>query len=380
MPTVLLAAALLSAAAPAQARNDEGCPWCGREAAADHGPMPLLASDSAAFAAADPGSDWRFLETEHFRIASALGPSRLGAGDLERLGPDLERLRQRFPELPKRPRRLDPWLRLHWYGMRLEDFYRRFQDLLAVTDADFPERRGDGPFMGDGRYLGEREKFEVILHEDRGSHFLVTEAATGVRVTDSMRWHSRAPHKMVLSVPAVDSDLRRDRWLLPHLVHNLSHNLLAAYKHFSYDPPVWIDEGLAHAMEREIEPESWTREGEEGTYRERGRSRPWAEEARRLARRPDRPTLAALMRRHTIGELSPDEHVLCWSLARFLIEEQPAGLAAFLGGVKGQLDERGYPSGKDLPGLQRRLMREIWDWSPNDLDAAWQAWVAGGAD
>jgi len=178
-------------------------------------------------------------------------------------------------------------------------------------------------------------------------------------------------------VPAVDSDLRQDRWLLPHLVHNLSHCFLAAYKHFSYDPPTWIDEGLAHAMEREVEPSSWTREGEEGTFQERGRSQPWDGEALKLVKKDKASSLAALMRKHTIGELKTADHVSCWSITRFLIERHPEQLAAFLGGIKGQLDERGYPSGKDLAGLQRRLLREHWDWSAIDLDAAWRDWMTG---
>ncbi len=384
----LLLALLLTLPLTAQRGKPDLCPWCPESEAeglaalgvVGHGPMPLLSTDSESFRATYDESDWRFVETTHFRIASSLGAATLGTKDLKRMGGDIERLRAAFPDLPKRVRKLDPWLRLHWTAMRLEDFYARFQDLLGVTDADFPESRGDGPFMGDGRYLGEKEKFEVYLHESHGTHFRLTEASNGVRVTDSMRWHHRDPHKLVLSVPAVDGDLRQDRWLLPHLIHNLSHCFLAAYKHFSYDPPVWIDEGLAHAMEREVEPASWTREGEEGTYQEASRSKPWDEEARKLVRKAKAPSLPVLMRRHTIGELSTAEHVTCWSLARFLIDRHPEPFAAWLGGIKGQLDERGYPSGKDLPGLQRKLFRELWDWTPVSLDAAWREWVKGAEE
>jgi hypothetical protein len=376
---------LLLLAAPAAARSGEDpCPWCEEGEPATlgvvgHGPMPLLGADSAAFRAAYEESEWLLLETTHFRIVSDLGASRLSAKDAKRIEADLERLRAAFPDLPKRVTKLDPWLRLHWIGLRLEDFYARFQGLLGVTDADFPESRGAGPFMGDGRYLGEKEKFEVYLHQSRGTHQRLTGENNGVRVEGSMRWHSRAPHKLIVSVPAHDADLRQDRWLLPHLAHNLSHAFLAAYKHFSYDPPVWLDEGLAHAMEREIEPDSWTREGEEGTFQDGGRSKPWDDAARKLARDPDSPSLSSLLAKHTIGELARDEHVVCWAAVRFLIDHHGEAFAAFLGGVKGQLDARGYPSGKDLPALQRRLLRELWDWSPPDLDAAWRAAATGEA-
>jgi len=49
--------------------------------------------------------------------------------------------------------------------------------------------------------------------------------------------------------------------------------------------------------------------------------------------------------------------------------------AAFLGGVKGQLDAQGYPSGSDLPGLQRTLLKDLFGWTPADFDAAWTEWA-----
>lgn len=39
-------------------------------------------------------------------------------------------------------------------------------------------------------------------------------------------------------------------------------------------------------------------------------------------------------------------------------------------------DENQMPTGRDLVGLQRRLLRELWDWTPAQLDEAWREWVA----
>ena len=68
----------------------------------------------------------------------------------------------------------------------------------------------------------------------------------------------------MVSIPAEDPGLRLDRWLRGHSVHLTSHLLFCAYKHFSYDPPIWMDEGLAHALEREVEPASTTIDTDEG--------------------------------------------------------------------------------------------------------------------
>jgi hypothetical protein len=70
-------------------------------------------------------------------------------------------------------------------------------------------------------------------------------------------------------------------------------------------------------------------------------------------------------------------NVTAWSITRFLIEEHREGYAELGGALEGQLDDRGYPSGKDLSSLQRRVLREEWDWNPIDLERAWLAWVTG---
>ena len=76
-------------------------------------------------------------------------------------------------------------------------------------------------------------------------------------------------------VPAVEADDTGGVGLLPHTVHVMSHLFLCAYKHFSYDPPAWLDEGLAHAMEREVNPKSTTIDGDEGSGPHRGGHEDW---------------------------------------------------------------------------------------------------------
>lgn len=376
-PTPTLGAAL----AP---DDDAPCPWCkddpellARLGALSHGPMPIGETTSEEIARELPsGEGWRFLETPHFRFASSLGPQSLTAKMRAELEPFLAELRAACPDLDPRPRKLDPWLRLHLLALRAEAFYERFQRLLGVTDADFPaERRIDEPYMGAGPFLGERDKFELVWHARRATHQMFTLDQMGVDVTDALRWHFGSAHKMLASIPAEDSDLRSDEWLFPHSAHLMAHLFLCAYKHFSYAPPVWLDEGLAHALERELNPVSTTIDGDEGGGPHRGDHQDWSGRDVRLAKKDDATPLAVLMHAKSFTDMSLDDHVTAWSIARFLIEEHPEGLARFLGGLKGQLDEDGNPTGANLVDLQRRLLQEIWSWTPDDLDAAWRAWL-----
>jgi hypothetical protein len=383
---VLLTALIVTAAAAAEPQKSKlaTCPWCKDDpelmAAAGvvtHGPMPMGPATSAEFVEELPASQWIFLETAHIRWASSLPEQRIDLDQRERVEAELARLRELLPAVPKEARKLDPWLRLHLIAMKGEDLYTRFQAVIRVTDADFPaERRKDKPFMGAGVYLGEKDKFEVSLHANRATHQLFTRSFSGAQVTNALRWHFPGLHKMHASLPCEDPDLRQDRWLFPHIGHNLSHLFFSAYKHFSYDPPLWLDEGLALCLEKEIDPRSTTNEGEEGSFRDATYPADWSDAVRKMLARGRSKPFAELMYLKEVGALDRDALFTVWSMVRFLIDTQPEGLAALCGGVKGQLDEQGSPTGKDLPGLQRRLLKEILGSTPQSLGEVWRAWAS----
>jgi hypothetical protein len=382
---------LLTALAPWQSKPlqskkgsaDAVCPWCKNDPAlmkaagvVSHGPIAIAHKGSADIAATLPASQWVFLETAHLRWGSSLGEDVVDLRDRERVDAELARLRAALPSIPVKPKRLDPWLRLHLMAMKGEDFYTRFQKLLRVTDDDFPEsRQNDKPYMGNGRFLGEKDKYEVVVHVTRANHVAFTESFSGVAVHDSFRWHFKDLQKLLVSVPAEDPDLREDRWLFPHVVHNLAHACFCGYKHFSFDPPPWLDEGLAQALEKEIEPESRTSEGEEGSLRDNKTPEDFAAAALKLVASGKQKRLAELMNAKDFGSLGVDGSVCAWSMVRFLIDEHGDAFAKFLGGIKGQLNAEGYPTGAELPALERNLLKELWNWSPADFDTAWAAWV-----
>ena len=114
---VLLALALPLAA---QAKDKERCPYCKEDPALmaaagvlSHAPGAIADKGGEELVAKYPVSRWLFLETAHLRFASALGDSAIEARDRERVEAELARLRVALPSVPTKPRRLDPWLRLH---------------------------------------------------------------------------------------------------------------------------------------------------------------------------------------------------------------------------------------------------------------------------
>lgn len=375
----------LAVAAPttSQKPKPDVCPWCKGDAEAmakagvvSHGPVPIATWTSDQLVSRLPASQWIVLETAHLRFASSLPAIEVELADQARVQAELDRLRAVLPNVPAKVKKLDPWLRLHLIAMKSEEFHARFQKLIGVTDADFPEsRQHDKPYMGDGKFLGEKDKFEIVLHANRATHNLFTKDFCGAEVTGALRWHFPKVHKMLASIPCEDPDLKKDKTLYPHVVHNLSHLFFCAYKHFSYDPPTWIDEGIALAMEKEIDPRAATNEGEEGSFVDRVAPPNWGEEVRKMIGRGRQKSLAELMYVKETGAMDPDALYTSWSMTRFLIEEHPEKLATILGGLKGQLDANGIPTGDDLPGLQRRLFKDVGGWTPQSFDEQWKAWA-----
>ena len=376
----LLAAASFS---PQSKAPNEVCPWCkndpvlmAKAGVLSHGPIPIGPKGSADIVANYSATQWVFLETAHLRWASSLGTCTVDLKDKPRVEAELARLRVLLPSVPEKVKKLDPWLRLHLFALRGEDLYVRFQGLLRVTDADFPaQRQPSGPYMGNGRFLGEADKFEVVIHNVRATHVPFTQSFTGAGVTDAVRWHFRDLHKMIVSVPAEEPDLRQDRWLFPHIAHNLSHLFFCAYKHFNYDPPIWLDEGLAHALEKEIVPESNTTDGEEGSLHDKTGPEDWGKAARAIEVSGKDRSLADLLHAKEFGELDMPANIMAWSKVRFLLDTQPEKFAQFLGLVKGQLDAKGVPNGEKLDDLQRQALRDLWGWSPAEFDVAWKVWL-----
>jgi hypothetical protein len=322
---------------------------------------------------------WNYLETKHFRIASSLKKMKLSVKDRKRMAPELEKLAEFLPDIGSRPPSLTSKEYLILIGIRLESLYAQFQKIVQVEDSDFPssraEQAGEGPYMGDGPYLGEREKFEVVLHINRNEHIEFIEMQRGIKMNDTVRWHCRNPSKLIVSMPCVDGDLREDRWLWPHLAHNTTHMLFEGFKFFAYDPPLWLAEGLALYIEKNIEPESWTRDGDEGVFFEPARSKDWSKDILKLVKQKKSVGMPSLMMAQRPADLNRAANVTAWSITSFLLQEHADNYATLIGTIKGQLDEQGYPTDYKINKVQREELKRLWGWTPMSMEKAWIEWL-----
>lgn len=323
--------------------------------------------------------DIKWIETAHFRIGFALGPYKVKLEEKKKFLAELTKLEKSFPKkVTPETTLLDPWLRLHLYAQRCEEIYARFVQIVDGSSATFADGSGQytGPYMGEGPYLGMREKYEILIVPNEAAHvdFLLENA--GLRIRNTQRWHFVDTGAITVSMHAQQGNLRSDAGLHGHVAFNLAHNLYDGLNHYSYDTPVWLHEGLAHFMEREIDPKNNSFDGGEGAVADMTTKANWKPEVMKLIASNEAPRMAELMALKNFGELKLPHHFTTWSMVDFLVTTKPKEFGAFLFAIKKNYDAKGIPTGSNLPDWHRKQFKEVLGWSYAEFDQAWRDWVA----
>jgi hypothetical protein len=384
----LLVAALLAAPARAQRPVPEVCPWCENDpqrldaaGLVSHGPFPFAGKTTKEVQEHVSYARILWLESRHHRIGSLLEEYTVPERDVKFVRAELTELKEFFPKIDVRLRRIDPWLRLHLYALRSEKFYRTFLDLVGLEDDDFPDGTtpyllGTGAkYMGEGRYLGEKEKFEIYLAETLAQYRDVVGGFFGLGTRKPQRWNLVQWDALWFGLWAQEPNLNSDMAVYCCLVHNLAHNYLDGFKHYSYDLPVWLTEGLGHWAQRQVHPAYVNYDTIEGSAPFKQNGEGWPAEVRRILQRGRAANLADLGRRHSFAELDQDDHLVVWSKIDFLIATDRSRFGRFLDRLKGRLDEEGLALSAGLVDEQRRALQEIYGWTLHGFEEAWKAYV-----
>lgn len=136
-----------------------------------YGPFPFAGKTNEEVNAAIVTTNYIWIEVAHHRIGMDLPSYTVPISESPRIREELTELSKVLPGINPKTKFIDPWLRLHLYGLRAEKFYLKFQELLGVTDASFPGERPNN-YMGEGPFLGEKGKFEVLITERVENHGL----------------------------------------------------------------------------------------------------------------------------------------------------------------------------------------------------------------
>lgn len=345
------------------------------------GGFPFGAADTDAVEELLPTARLLWAETEHFRLGFGLGDYKIPGKDRSRIEAELQEIRVVLPDLNVRMRSLDPWLRLYLTARRLEKLWDRFLDLIQVEETAFPQQPGayiiGTRFMGIGPYMGMADKHEVLIVASQPQHVAFLTKNFGLPMTHTQRWHVIDRGALTVSIHAQQDGMRIDEALQAHIAFNVGQNLLDGYKHYAYDLPVWLREGVSHALEREVTPNFNSFDGSEGVAPMQSRKSDWDSEVAELIGKNDAPRMSELMRLKAFGDMSLDDHFTTWSMVRFLIDEHPVGFACILDRLTGLLDENGILDGSGMADHHREAFKACLGMTYSQFDEAWRRWATG---
>jgi hypothetical protein len=369
---------------PAGPTDPLGCPWCGNDPArmepagvVSHGGFAFGKTDTARVDAAFPTIEIRWIETSFFRIGLALPPHKVKFEEKKKLLGELTRLQQKLPEVVPVTGTLDPWLRLHLYAQRCHDALDRFLTIMGAKDAEFSDGSGTwtGSYRGEGPYLGQKDKYEILVLPSESAHTMFLTEHTGNALKVAHRHHNLDRGALAYYCHTQEGQLRQDGALHNNIVFNLAHNFFDGFNHYSYDSPLWIHEGLAHFMEREIDERFNSFDSSEGGTAAMSSKANWKPDVLKLIAAGQAPRMAELLTLKSYAELSLTHHFTTWSMVDYLVQTNPEGFGAFLRAIKSNLDARGIPTGENLTEHHRKVFREHLAMSYAEFDEAWRAWV-----
>lgn len=378
---------LFAPGASAQKKNDPAqCPYCKNDPAVmakaglvSHGGFEFGKDDTVAVDSLLAMADIRWIESAHFQIGVALGAHKVKEEEKKALRAELERLSQVLPEVDTKAKIIDPWLRIHLWAQRCEAVYARFSEIMQVTDADFPDGKspwnGRGKYMGEGPYLGQKGKYEVLLLPSEAAGTLFLREQYGVTSRLSQRWNVTTRDTLSIIVHTGQGDLKEDGAMHGHVAFNLAINLLDGFKHYSYDTPIWIREGLGHFIEREINPKFNTFDSSEGAVAAMTKKEKWEPEVKKMIAANQQVGLAQMMTLKDYAGLTLNHHFTTWSMIDFLIKTRPKEFAALNDRLHGRTNKQNIADGSNMPDLHREAFQEALGMNYAQFEAAWVAWV-----
>ena len=195
-----------------------------------------------------------WVETAHFKVGCNL-KSVGWPDDMKKrkaLQEELKDLHKLLPKLPEKPKKLLPWIRVHLFAKRIEQCYADVQKLLGVTDKDFAGGGAGGAAAadGDGPFLGQKDKFLVLLFQKKSDMARYMDRFCGVKNDSAMRLVHKKTNQMLAAVAVESFEGFDDAGLYGHVAYAVVHNLMDGYKGFRNPLPLWFGEGISHWYSR----------------------------------------------------------------------------------------------------------------------------------
>lgn len=318
-----------------------------------------------------------FIETAHFRIASSLRACEQSNDSAQKklLKAEYARLKKRIRKF-KPGKELDPWLRAHLYAQRLEELYSDFLERFGFEDGEFGEGEAQsksGIKMGPGPYLGQEQKFTVLLCEQRSGLGRYLARYLNSKSDVYFRW--RFPKSVFLGMcfeALRDADRGLDLNLHISLTGGIVLNLVDGFRATGHHAPPWFKFGLGHYYSNRLDPR-WPNWGAGGSINpDIDQLWDWEPRVRGLVIHGGALPWETMLGWETQEDLKPRDHMLAWSRVRWLIEQKPEGLRELLLGLTEPISGSTPEEISEAALLQqRRALEKAYGATAAELDAEW---------
>jgi hypothetical protein len=315
-----------------------------------------------------------WIETEHFRIGYNMRsiPWPEDAAAKKALGDEIKLLHKKLPKIPEKPKRIEPWLRVHLAALRCEKAYGEFLQLIDASDADFA-KAGEGS----GPYLGLPDKFLVLLFQKKSDLARYLDRFCGQKSDTSMRFYHDKSRQMLFAMAADGLEGFDESGLHGHLVYALWQNLMSGYNGYSYPLPLWFSEGIAHWYGRKVESQFLNIQIRDDEAVADEKQNNWPVKVRRRAQYDTTWFPFATMAEWSKWEdLGFHAHTQSWSRIDYLMQVDRQRVGLMLKKLKS------VPPGNSYEGMAgtlrtaaQKLLLELFDLDATTFDQKWREWV-----
>lgn len=314
-----------------------------------------------------------WVETAHFKLGSSLKTYRLqrDADEEQKLEAELDALGEKLGRFKAPRNELDPWLRLHLAAQRLEALYADFVATFELGDVAFgPPAEG----MGAGPYLGQKEKFLVLLLEKSGSLARYTRRFTESEQLFSYRY-GFTDGGYFFGVAA--ESLRQNGYALDAPLHTVMafgvvQNLVDGFRGTWGAAPLWFKYGLGHRASRAIDPRWNLYEGGSGHVDQRDDAWVWEPRIRGLVANEVYPSFEEMLGWAQWDQMKQRDHMMAWSRVTWLLERKQSDPRAFLMGVTEPPPEGQWEVPPELrASRQAAAFVAAFGGTPAELEAEW---------
>jgi hypothetical protein len=327
-----------------------------------------------------------WIETPHFKLGCSLAEWTVPeeSETKKKILGELTRLKERLPGINTTVKILDPWLRAHLFAMRLEDTYKQFQELIGYTDKDFPVDQKSvttgGKFMGYGPHLGQNGKYCVLITNKATSYGEYLNKFIGKNYVMDQRHNFKEKRDSLFFGTAADidkgGDKKHDTSIHCRVTFSVTINLLDGYKHYSYDLPVWMREGLGHWFERRISTQYNSYDRDEGSDSDAREETDFEGHARKLVTLNKFTPFSEAGKWRHYGDIKFNDHVAVWSRIDFMIATDKKKFGDFLEVMKSMVNPTTFaPDNNNMVDVQRDALQKIYGFSARGFDEKWREWV-----